>query len=157
MDKQIVNTDEKDNEVLEEQRILEDAENIIATTTREIRYEKNKKYYLLVVLPILILLILLLVLSTIFAIVNANNSTILNGISIQGIDVSNLTIEEAKSKVSTVINEHLSKEITAFHNDYEMAISTNQFSVSFDVNSAVDEAYAIGRSGNIFEHNFSIL
>lgn len=157
MDKQIINTYEKDDEVLEGQRILEDAENIIATTTREIRYEKNKKYYLLVVLPILILLILLLVLSTVFAIANANNSTILNGISIQGIDVSNLTIEEARAKVSAVISEHLSKEITATHNDYEIKISPNQFGVGFDVNSAVDEAYAIGRSGNIFENNFSIL
>lgn len=154
MYKQIIKTDD---DKLEGQRILEDAENIIATTTQEIRYEKNKKYYLLVVLPILILLILLLVLSTIFAIVNTNNFTILNGISIQGIDVSNLTKEEAKTKVSAAINEHLSKEITAIHNDYEIKISPSQFSVSFDVDSAVDEAYAIGRNGNIFENNFSIL
>ena len=98
-----------------------------------------------------------MVLSTIFAIVNTNNSTILNGISIQGIDVSNLTKEEAKTKVSAAINEHLSKEITAIHNDYEIKISPSQFSVSFDVDSAVDEAYAIGRNGNIFENNFSIL
>ena len=158
MDKQIVfNTDEKTEEISDEQKILENAESIILSTTKELKHSTNKKCFLFVVLPILILMLLILMLSTIFALINTNNTKILNGVSIQGIDVSNLSVDEARIKVSTAIDEHLAKEIYVTHNDFEASILPEQFGVSFDVDSAVNEAYDLGRSANIFENNFTIL
>ena len=61
MEKQTIsNTNEKNEELNTEQKILEDAESIILTTTKEIKHEKLKKCFLFVFLPILILLILML-------------------------------------------------------------------------------------------------
>lgn len=158
MEKQTIsNTNEKNEELNTEQKILEDAESIILTTTKEIKHEKLKKCFLFVFLPILILLILILILSTAFAITNMNNTKILNGVCIQGIDVSGLSISEAKNKVSTVIDEHISKEITVKHGDFEAKILPEQFAVSFDVDAAAQEAYLLGRSGNLFENNYAIL
>ena len=55
--------------------------------------EKNK-----IIIPITIISIIviaLLIISTLFAVLNMNNTKIMKGIYIAGIDVSDLTIEEA--------------------------------------------------------------
>ena len=86
-----------------------------------------------------------------------NSTTILNGISIQGIDVSNLTKEEALNKISLAVNEHISPNMQAYHGEFECEFSPSQLDANFDITSAVDKAYGIGRSDNIFKNNFSIL
>ncbi len=134
--------------------ILKDAENIIKYSQKATR---KTKILLVVVLPILILTLLLFLFSTLFALTNSNNTTILNGITIQGIDVSNLSKEEATNKVSSAITNHISSNIQVYHDDFEAEFSASQIDANFDVNSAIDKAYSIGRSGNIFENNYSIL
>lgn len=149
-----VNTTEKFEDVYD---ILQDAENIILASNNADKKNKIKKIYLCFIIPTAILIILLLILSTIFALININNSKILRGISIQGIDVSNLTVDEAKQKVSSIVNEHLSKQILVKRADFEGIFLPEQFGVNFDINSAVEQAHSLGRSGNIFENNYTIL
>lgn len=139
---------------LEAQQVLSDAENIIQQFNEP---KKQHKINLFVLLPILIIVLLGLFFSTIFSIVNINNSNIVNGIFIQGIDVSGLSKEQAKEKVSKIINEHLSKNISMYHGDYSTSISPSQFNVSFDIDTAVNTAYSIGRSDNIFKNNYAIV
>ena len=50
-------------------------------------------------------------LSTIFAIININNEKIIKGVYIQGMDVSNLTEEEAKNKLQQKAEEIYKKDI----------------------------------------------
>ena len=88
---------------------------------------------------------------------NINNTKILNGVYIHGIDVSNLSEEEARNKIATAVNSHISKEITAKYNNFETKFSPEQFAVNFDINGAVSEAYSLGRSNNIFKNNYTIL
>ena len=124
------------------------------TTVKE--KKTRKKYYIL--LSILLLLIVLLALfSTAFALCNIPNEKILGGISINGIDVSHLTKQQAEEKVKESLSEKLQTPITLKHNDYETTVFAEQFDVSFDVTKAVDMAYQIGRTGNLFENNFTIL
>ena len=49
------------------------------------------------------------------------------------------------------------EEITLKHGDFQTTISLSQINVSFDVKTAVNSAYNIGREGNIFLNNFYIL
>ena len=65
------------------------------------------------ILPIAIISILILVLifSVIFALININNEKIFDNISIMGIDVSNMTREEANKAVNDVINAKISEEL----------------------------------------------
>lgn len=152
----ISNTNERSQDESDALTILQDAENIILASNEEKR-KKIKKTYLCCIITILVLIILLLLLSTIFALININNTKIIRGVSIQGVDISNLTKDEANQKISSMVNEHLSKQILVKHLDFEGVFLPEQFEVNLDINSAIDEAYSLGRSGNIFENNYTIL
>lgn len=153
---EIKNTEPSSNLSSEGQRLLEDAENIIAKNDQLIKKYSHKKLVVFIVI-FAILALFILAFSTVFALININNDKIINGIQIQGIDVSNLTSDEAKEKVSTIMNNFLDHEITIKHDDFTAVLIPKQFGVSFDVDKAITDAYSIGRSGNIFENNFEIL
>lgn len=154
---QILNNDlkEKIEDEENELSILKEAENIIAIANNN--QTKSKKMSLYFIIPSIILFILLVLLSTIFALININNSNIIRGVFIQGIDVSGLSPADAKQKVSSLVNEHMSNKITVKYLDFEGIFLPEQLGVSFDIDSAVNQAYSLGRSGNIFENNYSIL
>ena len=151
----IVDTKDKTVEEDEGLKILAAAENIIQQTNN--KHSKTKKFIIFFVIPLIVLIILLAILSTIFALINMNNTNIIDGVFIQGIDVSNLSVEDAKSKLSSIVNEYISKEITLQYGDFSKTLVPSQFNVNFDVDNAVQTAYSIGRSGNVFENNFAIL
>lgn len=151
------NIQTKDEEIIEEQQIFNDAEEIITSACKDIEHQKKLKSFLLLLIPLFIFAILVWILSTVFALINRDNETIFSGISVQGIDVSNLTIDEAKKKVSSIIGNHISEEISLQHNDFQTVILPEQFGVSFDVDSAVEQAYYIGKSDNLIKNNYTIL
>lgn len=151
------NIQTKDEETIEEQQIFNDAEEIITSACKDIEHQKKLKSFLLLLIPLFIFAILVGILSTVFALINRDNETIFSGISVQGIDVSNLTIDEAKRKVSSIIGNHISEEISLQHNDFQTVILPEQFGVSFDVDSAVEQAYYIGKSDNLIKNNYTIL
>lgn len=151
------NIQTKDEEIIEEQQIFNDAEEIITSACKDIEHQKKLKSFLLLLIPLFIFAILVGILSTVFALINRDNETIFSGISIQGIDVSNLTIDEAKKKVSSIIGNHISEEISLQHNNFQTVILPEQFGVSFDVDSAVEQAYSIGKSDSLIKNNYTIL
>ena len=151
------NIQTKDEEIIEERQIFNDAEEIITSACKDIEHQKKLKSFLLLLIPLFIFAILVGILSTVFALINRDNETIFSGISIQGIDVSNLTIDEAKRKVSSIIGNHISEEISLQHNDFQTVILPEQFGVSFDVDSAVEQAYSIGKSDSLIKNNYTIL
>ena len=108
---------------------------------------------------ILTLIFVLLLSITFFAftLINTQNEKIIKGVYIINVDVSNLTKKEAKLKVTNYINSILPEEIKLKHNDFETSISTSQLSIYFNIDEAVDIAYQIGKTGNIFENNLIIL
>ena len=103
------------------------------------------------------IIILALFFSTIFALVNMNNQKMMSGITIKGIDVSGLSKEEAKAKLETIYSEKMGTEIHLKYNEYESSLNPTLMEVSYDVDKAVEEAYKIGREGNIFINNYQIL
>ena len=108
-------------------------------------------------ISILVFIILLSIAFFIFTFLNSKNENIISGISIKGIDVSNLSVEEAKETLQNYINENLPENITLVHNDYETSIPLSALNVNFDIDSAVNQAYEIGKSSNIFENSFIAL
>ncbi len=108
-------------------------------------------------ISILVFIILLSIAFFIFTFLNSKNENIISGISIKGIDVSNLSVEEAKETLQNYINENLPENITLVHNEYETSIPLSSLNVSFDIDSAVNQAYETGKSGTIFENGFIAL
>ena len=111
-------------------------------------------------LPIIIgsvLIIFLLVFSVIFSLISINNENILDNVSIMGIDVSNMSKEKAKEAVTEVITSKMQEELTLKKDDYETSLNANQINAQFDIDSAINEAYNVGRDGNIITNNYGIL
>lgn len=104
-----------------------------------------------------IVIIAIIIISVIFALININNEKIFNNVSIMGIDVSNLTQEEAKKAVNDVVNSKLNEDLVLKKDDYETSINANQINATFDVEAAVNKAYNIGRDGNIVTNNYGII
>ena len=119
---------------------------------------KSSKHWIMVVCIFLVIfLCFLAIIFGIFTFYNyQNNQTISKGIYINGIDVSNLTKEEAKNKLTTYYSEKLSNDITLIHNDYTTYIKASEINLSFDVEAAVNYAYQFGKSSNIFADNYQI-
>ncbi len=106
---------------------------------------------------ILLFIILLCIAFLIFTFINNKNENIISGIHIKGVEVSDLSTEKAKETIQNYINENLPENINLVHNDYETSIPLSALNVSFDIDSAVEQAYETGKSGNIFENSFIAL
>lgn len=103
------------------------------------------------------ILLIITLFCTIFALINIRNKKILNNVSILGFNVSNLTVDEAKIELNKYLSERLSTEIILKHNDENYLLPPQSIEASFDIDDAINQAYAIGRSGNIVQNNFAIL
>ena len=118
---------------------------------------KGKKKSMLPIIAGSVLIIFLLIFSVIFSLISINNENILNNVSIMGIDVSNMSKEKAKEAVTEVINTKVQEELILKKDDYETSLNANQINAQFDIDTAVNEAYNIGRDGNIITNNYGIL
>ena len=120
--------------------------------------KKNNSHSLTIIITLIISIILLLLLTFFtFSMINLKNTTIAKGISIKNIDVSDLSPKDARQKVANYINSSIPEEIQLKHNDFETSLSALQLSIYFNLDKAIDNAYNIGKSGNIFERNLTIL
>lgn len=147
--------EEKDKEKVEKK---EDKEKLNSNEKKEEKPKKNKKKRNVVLLVISIILIcIVLFVSVIFALLNINNEKIVSGISIMGIDVSNLTQDEARNKLNEIVDKKLESNIEMQYEDYNVTINANEFGAKFDIDTAVAEAYNIGRDGNIVKNNYAIV
>lgn len=117
------------------------------------KYEKEIKK---IILPVGVVFAILLF-STIFALTNSLNEKIISRIKINGINVSNLTINEAYDKVKKDLNEKISKNITLKNGEYETTISLEQLEVKYNIIEGINEAYKIGRNKNIIISNYQVL
>jgi len=152
----IKNQEEKSEEKAEERIKFKKAAKHSKKEMKEMDNKPKKKW----VKPVIILSILtliLLIFSMIFAIININSNKIISGISINNIEVSGLTKEEAKEKLETIIKEKTSKEIMLKYQDFETELSPELIEVKYDLDNAVDVAFQVGRNGNIFANNYTIL
>ena len=84
--------------------------------------EKRKKNIFIIILVVFIL-VAFAIFSTIFSLLNINNENMMTGISINNIDISGLSKDEAKEKVENVLNEKISKEIKVIYGEYESTIN----------------------------------
>ena len=105
---------------------------------------------------IVVFSVIIILLTLFYFYANSQKETIYSGITIKGIDVSNLSKEQAIAKVSDEFNSKIPTELVLQHNDYTATISTSDLNIDFHVDDAVNSAYNVCRSGNIFEKNFNI-
>lgn len=115
---------------------------------------RKRKYILYASIGIVALIVIIL---SIMLCYNIFYNKIFSNIYISQIDISNLTKEEAISKINNELTEVLNKEISLKCSDKEYAFALSEVGVKYDVEKAVEEAYQIGRSGNIFGNNIKMI
>ncbi len=119
---------------------------------------KRKKRKTIIFVCIVVIIILFLAFSTVFALFNVNNTNIITGVKIKNIDVSNLSIEDANKNLKEVLDAELLEEVKLRYNDeYEISLAPSQIEFKYDIETAINNAYNIGRTGNILENNYEIL
>lgn len=150
-----------EKELNQNENVQEIKEENLETNTEEkneynlVKIKKKKNYIPLIIITVLICSILFF--SVIFALINIGNDKILSGVSIMGIDVSKLSQQEATDKLNEIIQSKCEDDITLKYKDYETTVNGKQINAKFDVEKAVNEAYNIGKGGNILVNNYNIL
>ena len=159
-EEKIIETDlieDKPTDKIIEEKNTETVEKKTKKQLKKEKKPKNKKRRIIILSVIGIILLLAIIFSTIFALLNINNEKIVSGVKIQGIDVSGLSKEEAKSKLELVFNEKKQKEIELQYQDYNTTINPEVLETNYNIDTAVDEAALIGKNSNIIENNYKIL
>ena len=124
---------------------------------KEEKAKRHKKRVKKIIISIIMVAIVMIFISTVFALTNINNEKIVSGVSIEGIEVSGLSKEEAIAKLKTIYSEKLEKNIELKYEEFESELNPTLMEVSYDVEKAVNDAYLVGRDSNIFVNNYNIL
>ena len=157
LDKLQEKTNKKLKEIEEKKEAISDEkfeENIQKKVIEKLGNRHKKKILLITTI---IVLIAICVISTIFSVIYMGKDVIVPNIYIGSINIGGLTKEEAKDKILKIYEEKATKDIRASLKDYEQIIKTEMVEFAPDVAKAVDNAYMIGRNGNIIENNYTII
>ena len=118
---------------------------------------KNKKILIIVLIAILIIFFIF---SVIFSLLNLNDN-IISGISINNINISKMSKEEANSKLTSLIDKKIKQEIKLVYSkdkdNYEKNLDLSILNIDYNLQDTLNEAYQIGRGKNIFQSNFDIV
>lgn len=131
-------------------------EEVVEVEDTEPTKEYNKTIWI-VLITIAILIILVALFSTIFAVINIKSDKVLKGITINEIDISELTKEQAIEKINNIYGTRAEQQIYLTHGEYETSVTYEALEVKYQIQDAVNEAYNVGRSGNVIQNNFEIL
>ncbi|MEE3362026.1 MAG: VanW family protein [Anaerovoracaceae bacterium] len=82
--------------------------------------------------------------------VSAAGNRILKGVDISGIDVGGLTKDEASEKLHGCVTDSQNAVITLKAGERTRDVKYSSFSLRYDEDQAVDDAYSAGRSGGPF-------
>lgn len=119
--------------------------------------ENNKRKIMASLIIVITILVVILAFSTAFAMIHSTKNTIAKGVRIQNIDVSGLTYGEAKKKVDEALKTLLDVNIELSKDDYLYKVKPEDVEFSYDFKKQLDEAYSIGRKGNILQCNYSLI
>lgn len=159
IEQNVSNTNEEENNIItENEQDLNQNETInIEENIDEQEYTSKTNIFKIIGLIILTFSIIILIIFAAFSIYTYKNKNVIaKGIYINNVDISNLTPSDAKSKLENYYSEKLSNDINLVYNDYSTYIKPSEIDLSFDINSAVEYAYNLGKNNNIFVSNYEI-
>lgn len=120
--------------------------------------KKDNKRTKEMILIILLSFILCIGISIIFSLMNIGNPNILNGISINKIEVSNMSKENANNLINLLVNRKKNNPITIkIENGPTFSYNFKDLDITYNILESINDAYNIGRTDNIIKNNFTIL
>ena len=89
---------------------------------------------------------------------NANSDAIIEGITIDGINVAGMSKEEAYTAVNDAAQARLDNISISFsYNNKSWPFTADQLQATIDVQSVIDQAYAVGRTGESAKENRQVI
>ena len=155
VEKDINKETEKDEKIKESKEEITEEPKVDNNMEEKID-NKKRKIIAACIISFVIFLILMFA-CTGFALLNINNSKVMAGVTVDGIDIKGLTREQTEQKIQEEVQNNLEEEIQLNIENTEYSIKLNQIEVEYDTQKAVQEAYEVGRKGNILVNNFDIL
>ena len=151
------NSKKEDSEKIKEEVKKEDINKEEKPKTNEVKskHEKESSVSSKKIILIALSIIFLLFISTIFAILNINNSKIISGVGIENINLSNLTKDEAIK----IVNEKLSiiEDVEFSYGEYNTVVKLEEMGLELSAKEAINSAINLGKTNNIIIDNYSIL
>lgn len=119
------------------------------------KHEKEPLFSTKKIIILTALIIFLLVLSTIFAVLNINNSNIISGVFIENINISNLTKEDAVNVINNKLKDIEDVELS--YGEYNTIVKLEEIGLEISAKEAINDAISLGKTNNIIIDNYSIL
>lgn len=120
--------------------------------------KSNRKIKVIVIIAIIaaiIIAILAVIIS--FTIKQEKDTRMKKGVSIAGIDVSELSKEEATEAIERFYQTNPNDYVYLRYKNYDYCVSIEQIGAKFDISTAVEKAYQFGREGNWLENDLRVL
>ena len=148
---------QKNVTTLQENEPTTDKEEIEENDAQETKMLRKHKVAWTVGIIIAIVLIIVLLFSTVFGIINKYSDKIISGVSINNIDISNMTKYQATTKLKEAMEEKLTKKMKLFKGEYKLDFSLQEIDADYKIEEAIEKAYSIGRQGKILKNNFEAI
>lgn len=123
---------------------------------KNIEFNINNKT--IAIIAIILFAILIFLFSTIFAYINKNNTNILSNVTVSNVVLSDLSKEEAISKLETELSASDIPDFLDITVDgITYKVDATELQITYDYTSTYEKAYNIGRNSNIIVNNYTIL
>lgn len=93
--------------------------------------------------------LMVLVATSIFYVSHLQNGLIQQGVFVAGISVADMSVEDAVNLVSAQLNEQMPEQMILRYQENTYGLNLQDLEPKFDVESAVSEAYSIGRTKHV--------
>lgn len=109
-----------------------------------------------IILIIVILFICVAILTT-YSIINYTDKKIKKGVFIEGVNVSKLTVDEAKNKIQTEFLDKLENTIYFQYGENLYSLALEKINAKYKLDEAVQKAYEVGRTGSLISRDLTVL
>ena len=160
VENKVVNEKDINNENQKNEKVVEKPKETIKNDKPEYAKEmiKNKRRKNYIIICSIAIIIIVLLISTVFALLNLNNTNIISGVNVSEVDVSKLSIDDGKTVLNDFTEKKLMPEVNLKYNEeYSIKLKPEEIEFKYDIEKALANAYNIGRDGSIFKNNYSIL
>lgn len=152
--KEKASKEEKDTEVKEEPK----AEDKNETPKYVLEMLRKKKIKIVSIIIGILIVLLIMGISTLFALFFKGKTSIVKKTVAQGIDISDLSKEDALNKLSNEVTSKLVNEITLkYGNDQTFTMETSTIEFAYNYEDAIDKAFSIGRDKSLVANNYDII
>src|SRR5215204_5071619 len=104
----------------------------------------------LIAVLVLTVAVLLVGAGSLYAFDRSHKTKIADGVTVNGVDVGNLTPAQARSKLSAALLKPLDRPVSVRYQGRRFTLTAEQAQIAVDIDGSVDRAMDASQKGNLF-------